>query len=145
MDQAERIQQYTKGELPPPVRILLRFSTATSAAEVLERARQVIGLVASAQKGEWPSDDEWRRSLPGWFVGSFEGHNLEDLLADSSLWDFGSWLDAMKNPGWEWWSCEAAQRSGTVRCMGHSAPFAIEPLIYLLRISGASDVEFREE
>lgn len=145
MDQIERIERHTKGELPPPVRLVLRFSTSKTAAEVLERTRQVMALVASAQMGEWPSDDEWKRSLPGWFVSSFEGHSFEDLLADPSLWDFGSWIDAMKNPGWEWWSCEAAQRIGTVRSMAHTAPFAIEPLIYLLRASGASDVEFQEE
>jgi len=145
LDQPQRIDLYTNAEVPPAIRLRLRFLSTTSGDEVLERARQVMRLVAVAQAQVWPSDDDWRRRLPEWFISSFEGHNLEELLARPELWDFGSWLDAMKSPGWEWWSCQSDDRGGTVRAVAHSDPFSIEPLIYLLRVAGASGVEFDEE
>ncbi len=145
MDQTERIQRFTRGEVPPPVRLRLRFSSTTSAGPVLEKARHVMRLVASAQRNEWFSDENWKNLLPDWFVRSFEGHSTEQLLHDSTLWDFGSWLDAMKNPGWEWWSCEERGQEGTVWCTAHSNPYSIEPLMYVLRTAGASDVDFHQE
>jgi hypothetical protein len=145
MDQLDRIHRQTKGEIPAPVCLLLRFSSSANPAEVLEKTRNVMEILARALRGTWPSDEEWRRDLPSWFVRSFEGHSLKDLLAYPTLWDFGSWLDAMKNPGWEWWSSLAEERGGMVRCTAHSDPFAVEPLVYLLRTAGAAEVEVCQE
>jgi hypothetical protein len=145
-DQHQRIDQLKNGEDPPAVGLTLRFSSSTTSGEtVLERVREVMRLVALAQGRAWLNDDEWRRHLPEWFVRSFEGHSAADLLTNADLWDFGSWLDAMKNPGWEWWSSCADQRGGVVRGVAHTDPFSIEPLAYLLRVSGASSLDFREE
>lgn len=143
--QLVRIQRHTKDELPPPVRLRLRFQATVSGETVLERARQVMRLVAVAQDQQWPSDEDWRRALPEWFLRSFDGHDAQELLAHPELWDFGSWLDAMKNPGWEWWSCHSDDRGGSVRAVAYAEPFSIEPLEYLLRASGASDVDFEQE
>lgn len=144
-DQVERIERNVSGEAPPPVGLRLRFESSIKSAEVLERTQQVMRTVAAAQAADWPSDDEWRRRLPDWFVRSFEGHTLDKLLSDPNLWDYGSWLDAMKSPGWEWWSSEVAEKAGNVRCVAFCDPFGIEPLIYLLRSAGALQVEFEEE
>jgi hypothetical protein len=103
-----------------------------------------MGLVAQAQKDEWLSDEEWQRQLPDWFLRSFEGHTVEQIAASTLLWDFGSWLDAMRRPGWEWWSSAAGEQTGIVRCTAQEYPFAIEPLIYLIRSAGAPHVQFDE-
>lgn len=144
MNQIERIQRQTAGEPSPPVRVQLNFRTSTSSSDVLDKIRQVMSLVAAAQASVWPGDDDWMRRLPEWFIRSFEGHELQDLLSNSALWDFGSWLDSMSNPGWEWWSSESAIRSGTIRCTAHSSPFSIDPLIYLIRVSGGFELTLRE-
>src|SRR5687767_1090233 len=103
-DQTQRIDRFTNGESPPDVCVRLRFRTAGTIDDVLARVRGVMRLVAAGQAGAWPTDEDWRRDLPSWFLQSFEGHTLADILANPELWDFGSWLDAMKVPGWEWWS-----------------------------------------
>jgi hypothetical protein len=144
-DQVERIERNVSGEAPPPVALRLRFESPTNPEEVLERTQHVMREVAAAQAADWPSDDDWRRRLPEWFLRSFEGHTLDELMSDPNLWDFGSWLDAMKAPGWEWWSSEVTEKEGNVRCVAHADPFGVEPLMYLLRSAGASEVEFEEE
>jgi hypothetical protein len=144
-DQAWRIQEHTKGEVPPPVRLALRFAAPTGSEQILQRAREVMRAVADAQTARWWNDDEWKRILPAWFLATFEGHSDADLVANPDLWDFGSWLDAMKDPGWEWWSTQQTAHGGTVRAAAHSDPYSIEPLAYLLRASGATDVEIEEE
>ena len=145
LNQIERIERLTDGEVPPAVHLHLRFASTVRGVVVLERVRQVMQLVAIAQSQTWPSDDEWRCRLPDWFIRTFEGYTREELLMRPDLWDFGSWLDAMKLPGWEWWSCRSNDHGGTVRAVAYSDPFAIDPLIYLLRVSGGSDIAFDEE
>jgi hypothetical protein len=145
VEQVERIEQYTSGEIPPPVALRLRFASGTRPEGVLNRTRQVMRQVAVAQRGDWPTDDDWRRRLPAWFLRSFEGHNWDELIADSSLWDFGSWLDAMKGPGWEWWSSEVCNDEGIVRCVAYADPYGVEPLEFLLRSAGALEVDFKED
>lgn len=144
-EQLERIDCNLSGETPPPVALQIRFAVRTVAKEVLDRCRHVMSLIAAAQRDGWRSDEEWRLLLPGWFLSSFDGHSLDELIANPMLWDFGSWLDAMKTPGWEWWSSCADDKIGMVRCVAYRMPFAIEPLLYLLRSAGASEVEFKEE
>lgn len=145
MSQQDRVRHHVAGERPPPVALRLRFRAIADAHDVVQRAGSVMELVASAQAVGWWPDEEWKRRLPAWFVASFRTHTLEALLRDPSLWDFGSWLDAMKDPGWEWWSSDAAERHGSVRCVAHTDPFAIEPLMYLLRASGADEVHLDDD
>jgi hypothetical protein len=145
VEQYERIERNISGETPPAVALRLRFRSPTGPENVLERIRHVMRLVAAAGKSAWPTDEEWRRRLPEWFLCTFEGHSVDQLMTDPNLWGFGSWLDAMKHPGWEWWSSAASEREGVVRCSADSDPYSIEPLIYLLRSAGASEVDFEEE
>jgi hypothetical protein len=145
VEQSERIERNTSGEAPPAVALQLRFTSPTSPEYVLERTRHVMRLVAVVGKAAWPTDEEWRRNLPEWFLRTFEGHSVDQLMTDTNLWDFGSWLDAMKHSGWEWWSSAVNEKGGIVRCVADSDPYSIEPLIYLLRSAGASEVEFEEE
>jgi hypothetical protein len=118
--------------------------SASDAAASLERVKEVIRLVA-ASASIWPTDDEWLQALPAWFIEPFGGRTIEEVLGDDTLWDFGSWLDAMRQRGWQWWSstCEGTQWSAILS--RHEDVYSIEPLIYLARQSGASSVEVTED
>lgn len=143
MDQRQRIVTCVAGEEPPAVVLRLRFAV-DDATSVIGRVRVVMLLVSDAQELGWHADEIWRRKLPNWFMGGFEGKTLEELVRTPELWDFGSWLDAMRNPGWEWWSSEALGDTGVVKCCAHSQPYSIEPLCFLLRAAGANTVQFEE-
>lgn len=143
----ERIRINTQGEPSPPVQVRLRCSTDGEPHAVLTRVREVMELIASERMAEpWPDDSCWRGRLPGWFLHSFAGHSIEDMLQDASLWDFGSWLDAMRRPGWEWWSSVVDVRncSIVIRVCAYSDPYSIEPLQYLCRVAGSVTVSVVE-
>ena len=141
--QLERIDTNVNDSEPPPVSLLLRFTVPENARAVLDRVREVMRPVARAQLEGWLPDDEWRKRLPAWFLARFH-HTPAQIHVDPLLWDFGSWLDAMKEPGWEWWSSRATEYEGWVRCFAHSSPYSIEPFEYLLRVAGAATIEFTE-
>jgi hypothetical protein len=143
-EQIERIREHVEGEVPPPVSLCLDFKSEVASRTVLERVRRVMELVAVAQAGVWPNDSEWSERLPGWFLASFAVHTKAEIFSDPRLWDYGSWLDAMRQPRWEWWSGRADDHCGRVRCVAIGLPYSIEPMIYLIRAAGASEVEFAE-
>ena len=92
---------------------------------------------AKTEQSEWPNDEEWRAILPEWFLASFEGHNLEEILASDQLWHFESWLDAMKYRGWEWSSSVVnSELEWTVSLTIFDFPCSLEAFEYLARASG---------
>jgi hypothetical protein len=71
---------------------------------------------------------------------SFHDHSVEELLSDPSLWHFGSWVDAMKDTGWEWWSSSLDGDCWTVNLWALSDPYSLGPLEYLCRVAGGESV-----
>ena len=140
----ERIQRNVSGETPPPVEVRMECDVGTDVHDALLRVREVMTFVASRRMLEWPDDAWWKSRLPSWFLCSFEGHSIDDILEDPSLWDFGSWLDAMKSPGWEWWSSSMGVAMYTIWVSTSVQPYSIEPLCYLCRVAGADAVSLSE-
>lgn len=140
LSEAERIAYNVSGEVPPPVEVRLVCTTRTQSSVGLRRVRDVMALIASRRMSEWPDDSWWQSQLPAWFIRSFEGHSIEDILQDSNLWDFGSWIDAMQETGWEWWSSSHCAFVWTISICVHSDPCSIGPLEYLCRAAGADAV-----
>src|SRR5690606_20146071 len=104
-----------------------------------------------SEKTAWPSDEEWQNCLPPWFIATFEERTLEEIrkmevqeLEENVwlLWDYGSWLDAMRLRGWEWWSslCDPLEGEWSALLLQHELVYSIQPLIYLARESGALSV-----
>ena len=54
------------------------------------------------------------------------------------LWDYGSWLDAMKYRGWEWFSSKVDTTEFIIILVPHELPFSVNPLEYLIYETGIS-------
>jgi len=141
----ERIETLVSGETPPPVavRVVAEVVGGDPAAS-LERVKQVMRVVAEKRGDKWPSDSWWRANLPNWLLDSFEGHTDEELLRNPALWDFESWLDAMKNPGWIWWSSAVEDSGWRISLCAFTDPFSIGALEYLARVAGGGTISIEE-
>lgn len=128
--------------IAPSIVVVANASDATTG---LDLVREVMRLVAAdADAGTWSTDEEWSQKLPVWFTRPFQERTIEEVLGDENLWDFGSWLDAMRQRGWQWWSSTCEGECWTATLVRHEDVYSIEPLIYLARQSGASSVEVAE-
>ncbi len=114
----------------------------------LEKILAVLRIIAAHSADEWPSDDEWKGALPVWLLSSLPELTKEEtdrLLAttprdrwDSLPWEFGSWLDAVRDRGWLWWG---HRREGSrAKVVVHIAmlPERIDAFKELLRVAGAT-------
>lgn len=82
-----------------------------------ERILSVVEIVIEQDEAHWPDDDWWKAKLPPW-MSSFLMTSEECDVAmartprerwDSLPWEFGSWLDAIREREWRWWG---SARSG---------------------------------
>ena len=136
-----RVDLHVAGEEPAPVHVQV-FGTGPWGC--VERIREVMRIVARQRGAGWPDEAWWQQNLPRWFVATFEGHTVEELLADPALWHFGSWVDAMKEPGWVWWSSQANPDQWSISLQALADPYSLGPLEYLARAAGALDVGTHE-
>lgn len=124
-----------------------------SPADDLDRLLGLLGEIAKFQAGDWPADDYWRSVVPGWMKARLPELTKEEtdhLLAitprdqwDKLPWEFGSWLDAIRDRGWRWWGYR--HNGGVVTLVLHIAMFPerIDAFKEILRALGATVVEER--
>lgn len=114
MNEIERIVDYDEGEIPMGLHWIYAVKPKGDLNDCLSRIKQIVELIASRSSDQWPTEDEWRNLFPSWLIESFKFYTPEEaeiLLTTipkerwSELpWDFGSWLDAIQDRGWQWWS-----------------------------------------
>lgn len=125
----------------PSVPLVVLAGEASDAKRSLERIKEVLALVARASASDtWPTDEEWAEQLPEWFVGPLKGRSLDEVLKDQSLWDYGSWIDAMRHRGWRWHSSSVDGERWRIDLVQEDFVCSLDPLVYLARESGATSV-----
>ncbi len=136
IEEQKRIMDYTTGQLP--LKGYLSFRTITqNSTEKLSLVKSVLRVVSEFDEKSWPSDEQWDLILPKWFLNKIKSHSLEEITKNNtSLWDYGSWLDAMKYRGWEWYSSKADNSGFTIILEPHTLPFSVNPLEYVIYETG---------
>lgn len=114
---------------------------------VMARIRSVVREVAVQQDGLWPDDDYWKSELPGWLVSFMPDLTQEEcnrLMAatprekwNTLPWQFGSWVDAMRERGWKWWGYESSGPVTKLVLQITSVPGRVEAFKQILLAAGA--------
>jgi len=133
-----------------------------NASLVLERCREVLSRVLSHDESLWPSDREWPRLLPSWFVAECgpeltkrqAKHEMkrsrrlsrEEMIREEARarWSVLSWIYWFmpEERSWWWWDAAVLEPNVlriTIEVEG--SPYTAGALEWLLRASGASEVK----
>jgi hypothetical protein len=132
---------------------------------VLRRAREVLGAVLRQPAEPWPSDEQWKAVLPKWFVDACAPAASKDeaekwlrwwrtldwkeqaRVAKEKRWSLPDWIYWFhpENRYWFWWDAVASDPNTLIVAVEtRDWPFPWESLAWLLRASGARDVEPEE-
>ena len=131
-----RIKEFTKGELPHEGYLSFLVNTL-HASEKLSLIKEVVTIISDYNESNWPSDEMWENLLPKWFLNKIEKYSPEEVIKNSSLlWDYGSWLDAMKYRGWEWYSSKINSNGFDIILIPITLPFSVNPLEYIIYETG---------
>ncbi len=107
----------------------------------IDKIKELLKAIIKIEQSNTSDDKTWEDNLPNWFVTKTKNISREDLFENSQLWDFGSWIDAIKQRGWKWWSYKTAKDKTVIYLETHSYPYNIDPFFYILYIIG---VDFKQ-
>lgn len=140
------------------VRIIAKCDS--DADRVLERARDVMEIMASVDPERFPSAESWRAMLPSWFVRCFapaptaeEREKMMTLPFEKRMkwreheWYLEGWLYWFQpeNRYWYWWDAAVLDENTLVVAIEvREWPFPWGALKWLLEACGAVSVEAEE-
>jgi hypothetical protein len=115
--------------------------------DTLSRILAVLREIAKHGPDAWPSDNEWRTVLPDWLkrhLPELTKEETDRLMAttprdqwDKLPWEFGSWLDAVRDRGWKWWGYKQQGATATLVLHISMFPERIGAFKEILRAAGA--------
>ena len=141
----ERIRQGGLDPHLPPAKWEFEVDLGDSPDDVWERIISVVKHVVTYDYDTWPADEYWRERMPPWLMSAMM--TLEEArLATSRIprerwhelpWEFGSWLDAMRERDWKWWGSQRSGRRGRIVLSMTGIPPRIDALKQILLAAGA--------
>ncbi len=133
-----------------------------NSSQVLNRAREVLGIVLKRGTQSWPSDNEWFTLLPDWFISKCAPEcskeesekwlswwkglppDKQAEVVRKEKWSVLDWIYWFK-PGkrqWFWWDALVKGEDMFIVAVEVDGwPFPWDALGWLLRASGATSVE----
>jgi hypothetical protein len=143
MNELERLRSNCKrGQVAPGLWLTLQVDlgqkpneTAKNFLGVIQSWISVVEERGTAQE-TWPTDKQWEHLLPSWFIRTFKESTPDDIHESGWRWDYGSWLDSMRERVWQWWGYQQDDKILTVQLQLDSWPYSIGALKYLARVAG---------
>ncbi|MBL8202606.1 MAG: hypothetical protein JNM09_00150 [Blastocatellia bacterium] len=156
-DEIYRLREGAKGITPTEgITFTIIARCSGDAPLVLDRCKEVLSLVLQPDSEEWPSNAEWRRLLPEWFVNKSAAEishqeaerrlrlPLSERIRLSQQWSisaFVHWFQPNERH-WIWWDAEVKDiNTLQIKVIAKDVPFPWAALDWLLRASGALTVE----
>jgi hypothetical protein len=150
--------------------VIFKISCADNALLVLQRCKEVMQLILDHQMRKWPSEEEWYKLLPKWFIGACAPEKTleededylekwrqlspqEQMLLEESPWSIMEWVswfepseDSYNQRCWFWWNAfikDANTLVIAVAVVDFPTPYG--SLFWLLKASGAIKIEEANE
>lgn len=114
-------------------------------AETLQRILQVVEKIVTQSANAWPDDDYWRSNLPLWLsTFMMTAEECDAAMARTPRaqwnqlpWEFGSWLDAIRERDWRWWGSESTGDRARIVLEVTGIPPRIDAFKQILLAAGA--------
>lgn len=85
-----------------------------NASDKVEKILEVVRIIIEHNSDSWPDDAAWDNIMPVWIqekIPKLAPEECQDILNNTPRelwnelpWEFYSWIDALRDRAWEWWS-----------------------------------------
>jgi hypothetical protein len=141
----ERIKQEGLGPILPSAKWDFMIDLGRTPDEVWKRIIGVVERIVVYDYDSWPDDDYWRATLPPWLSSFMMTPEEADAAMartpreqwDRLPWEFGSWLDAIRERDWKWWGYERSRNEVRLVLEVIGIPPRIDAFKQILLASGA--------
>ena len=134
----------------PKNSLILTISLVINPDATMTKILDVIKLISNFSIYDFPDDDYWKNKLPRWLLDSLPVLSEQEcqILLDSTprdLWDtlpweFGSWLDAIRDRGWKWHSYIRNENIAYIILISIDIPERIDALKHIIITAGGNIV-----
>ena len=139
-----RIDQHQSLELPATPKVLIEINGLPHAPLVLARTKEIMKAISAvAYTNSWPSEEAWKTRLPQWLVESMTSKTAEDRDKDPLLWHYASWIAAMKDRAWHWYSSQATEDRLSIVLEILGVPILYDALLYILHAQGVNSLQLQ--
>lgn len=130
MNELERLKKNNENSIPETgLEITIEPGLSKKS---LDKLSEFMECIIKIEKLIHQSDDTWEKSLPIWFVTKAKKISMDEVFANSQLWDFGSWIDGIKHRGWKWWLVKKLDRKTVIYLETMNYPYNVDPFFYIL-------------
>lgn len=137
LKEKDRIKRLNNGELPDTPKIIISVKNIENPKTILKKVKEITTIASKySYSDNWPSDEEWKKNLPKWFVESMTLKTSEDRDIDENLWHFESFIANLKDRFWLWYSSKLESDSFYVVLEAISAPYLHDTLVYMIYSQG---------
>ena len=158
VEESKRIERNRDGNRPANLWASLEIDLGKRPDLTYERIFEVVQLISkygtywgSKSTSRWPTDEEWKTLLPAWLDGAFcdlstysrtelDRMRVTKQLDEDPRWDFGSWLDSLKERTWEWWSSHRSDSHLIIHLLLEGWPYSTGALEYVITVTGGQIV-----
>lgn len=139
-DERRHLAHGPGAEDPPGTLDVVEVECERGAERALARVREAMAPVLDHQEGAWPSLDDWKALLPGWFVDAcVDDRQVRDCVLDR--WSLRAWLHWLQpdQRQWRWWDAEVLDGTHLrVRLLPLSDPYLKGSVSWLLEVAGSA-------
>lgn len=141
----ERLKHVELGSALPTAKWEFALDLGANPEEAWERILDVVEDIVGEDAASWPGDDYWKSTLPPW-LSSFlmTAEECDAAMARTPReqwgqlpWEFGSWLDAIRERDWRWWGGERSANSARIVLEVTGIPPRIDAFKQILLAAGA--------
>jgi hypothetical protein len=154
-DHAE-LERLKKGELGPALPAAkwgFALDLGANPEETWNRIVGVVGAIVEQDPSRWPDDEYWSEVLPSWLLSfMMTGEESDAAMARTPReqwgqlpWEFGSWLDAIRERDWHWWGGERSAGNGAIVLEVTGIPPRIDAFKQILLAAGAQVLSERHD
>lgn len=146
-DHAEikRLNHIGLGSELPAAKWEIALDLGANPEEAWERILDVVKNIVSENAASWPGDDHWKITLPPWLTSFLmTAEECDAAMARTPReqwghlpWEFGSWLDAIRERDWRWWGGQRSTSSARIVLEVTGIPPRVDAFKQILLAAGA--------
>lgn len=141
----ERLKRVELGAALPAAKWDFALDLGANPEETWHRILEVVEDIVEEDTASWPGDDYWKSALPPWLLSFLmTPEECDAAMARTPRekwgqlpWEFGSWLDAIRERDWRWWGGERSANSARIVLEVTGIPPRIDAFKQILLAAGA--------
>ena len=93
---------------------IIEADLGENASDKVEKILEVVRIIIEHNSDSWPDDADWDSNIPAWIqekIPKLAPEECQKILNNTPRelwnklpWEFYSWIDAIRDRAWEWWS-----------------------------------------